>query len=229
MVKIVIVGQDTDRLDIIKEQLKPLKEASNHVTIQTTKPNYVGTMIDHHLTLMICDSGEINGHIFPFINQIRKLKFTGPILLTAHLPANFDLKEITKEKFFYFLKKPYSQEQLLGIVKNCITVQNMRQRRDQRFDVREQATLQAYSSDFSTETVINNISKSGARIEGNLSGLKQGDLLRLHFNFEKIKKERILSARVVWLKKDGDTKEEAGLEFVSQQTVYRYLLEHAAA
>ena len=89
--------------------------------------------------------------------------------------------------------------------------------------------LEAYSSDFKLETTINNISRSGVRIEGALTGLRNGDLLRLHFNFDEINKSRTMSARVVWVKKEGDNKEEAGLEFVSQKAVYQYLLENAVA
>jgi hypothetical protein len=104
-----------------------------------------------------------------------------------------------------------------------------KQRKDERFSVKQFATLESYNSDFKVETVVTNISKSGMRITGELSGLQTGDLLRLHMQFEEINKERQMSAKIVWIKIEGDKMSEAGLQFVSQKDVYRYLLERAIA
>lgn len=229
VVKVVVVGQDQDRLKNIRSELKVLRDHYNSFQLSSTHISLLEMELDPNLTLLIFDTNLVNDIVFPLINKIRRFGFTGPVLMLSHLPKNFDLGKLATVKNFFMLQKPYDQLQLLGMAKNCINVHNMRQRRDQRFDVLEQATLEAYSSDFKTETVINNISRSGVRIEGNLRGLKKGDILRLHFNFQKIRKERMMSARVVWVKKDGDIKEEAGLEFVSQKAVYQYLLNNAAA
>lgn len=229
MVKLVVVGQDQDRLNRIKDELKPLREHYNNYVMSATHVSLLEMDLDKALTLLVFDTNQLNDLVFPLVNRIRRIGFTGPIVMLSHLSKDFEMGRLAAVKNLFFLQKPYDPPQLLGMVKNCINIHNMRQRRDQRFDVNESATLEAYSSDFKTHTVINNISRSGVRIEGNLRGLKKGDFLRLHFNFHKIRKERLMSARVVWVKKDGDTKEEAGLEFVSQKAVYQYLLNNAAA
>lgn len=227
--KLMVVGQDQGRLLKIQKVLSPLKETGK-LQISTALPHCLDMALDKNLSVLIFDTGQVNSLVFPFIEQVRQSGFSGPIVLTGYLSAKFDLCDIAEIRNLYFLQKPYGPEQLLGLVQNCVNdVEGVKQRKDQRFDVHEQATLEAYSSDFKTETVINNISRSGVRIEGNLGCLKKGDLLRLHFNFEKINKERLMSARVVWVKKESDNKEEAGLEFVSQKAVYQYLLDHAVA
>ena len=227
--KIVVVGYNQKRLNVIKEEIRGLSKSYGGLCISTSRPNCLEAIIDSNLKLLIFDTQTIDRLVIPFINQLRRSGYQGPVILLGKLNFGFDFSEFTSLPNSFHLEKPYRDEKLVGLAKNCINLEQMRQRRDQRFDVCEQAVLEAYSSDFKTETLINNISRSGVRIEGDLSGLKKGDLLRLHFTFEKIKKERVMSARVVWLKKESDSKEEAGLEFVSQKAVYQYLLDYAVA
>ena len=229
MFKIVVVGFNQSRMNGIKKELIEILDGQNDVRIATASPGYLETQIDNNLKLLIFDTRTINKNVYPFVVQIRKLGFHGPLMVLGNPSTNFDTRELASVKNLFQLEKPYDPDQLLGMVKNCLNIEKMRQRRDQRFDVNERATLEAYSSDFSTETTISNISRSGVRIVGNLDGLKQGDLLRLHFNFDQINKERTMSARVVWLKTNVDSTEEAGLEFVSQKVVYQYLLDFSVA
>ena len=229
MVKISIVGQEQARLQTIKKQLQNIDQVFDQAYIATFRSGDMGQVFSSKLDLLIFDTQHISQVVFPFVAQVRKLGHGGPILILGHKPKSFDIGQFVEVKNLHFLKKPYDVDQLLGIVKNCINVHNMRLRKDERFDVREQATLEAYSSEFKTETVINNISRSGVRIEGNLAGLSPGDLLKLNFNFDKIKKERTMSARVVWKKDANGEADMAGLEFISQKTVYEYLLNYATA
>ncbi len=225
----MIVGHDQQNLKNIKFDLKDLQSTFNDLRIATVRPGYMDSAIDSKLRALVFDTNTINKNLFPFIVQVRKAGFGGPLIVLGTPSSSFDLHELAMVKNVFQLDKPYQPEQLSGLVKNVINVETMRQRRDQRFSVREHATIEAYRSDLKRQTLINNISRSGVRIEGDLAGLKAGDLLRLHFNFDQIKKERTMSARVVWVKKESDTKEEAGLEFVSQKAVYQYLLDDVAA
>ena len=221
MLKLVVVGHDQDRLSHIKEELHMVHESYPNLIVSSARPGYLEGMIGDNLKLLIFDTQTLNKVLFPFVAQIRKSGFSGCILLLGNPGLNFDISELSQLKDVFHLHKPYQPEQLVGLVKNCLTLEETKQRRFQRFDVREQAVLETYSSDFKDENVINNISKSGARIEGNLEGLRKGDLLRLHFNFDQINKERTMSARVVWVKKECYNKEVAGLEFVSKKAVYQ--------
>lgn len=229
MLKLVIVGQDQNRLNTIKCELSELHQIHGDLRVSTTGSGFIETLIEPRLKVLIFDTGAINKMVFPFMVKVRKLGFAGPIIILGNPGDQFDIRELDQLRNVFHLGKPYAVEALLGVTKNCINIEKMRQRRDQRFDVREQATLEAYSSDFRIQTVINNISRSGVRIEGDLKGLKQGDLLRLHLNLDKINKERTMSARVVWMEKAHDNKEQAGLEFVSQKAVYRFLQDYGAA
>lgn len=225
--KLLVVGNDQQRLNIIKSEVHTL--LNSEINAKFIRPGYLQAALDSSLDLLVFDTNFINKRVFPFIVQLRKHGFKGAIIILGGHASNFNLEELNAVHNVYHLYKPYEPEQLQGLIKNCMNVEQMRKRRDQRFDVHEHATLEAYGTDFKAETTINNISRSGVRIEGPLGDLKTGDLLRLHFNFDKINKERIMSARVVWLKKDSDNKEEAGLEFVSQKDVYQYLLNYAIA
>lgn len=227
--KIAIVGQDQTRLTRIKEDLDPLKSTYHEIHIQLVNNAKLSSVINPYISTVILDSQHINQLVFSMVDQIRKLTYEGPIILIGHLASNFSLDKLTDRKGVYFLKKPFTIEQLHGIVRNCLHVEGMKQRRDERFPVRELASLECYGSDFKTQAVINDISKSGARIEGNLAELKKGEILRLTFKLHQINKERTVSARVVWVKNQGDNKQEAGLEFVSQHIVYKYLLDNAAS
>ncbi len=229
MQKLVIVGRIQDRLQQLKNEVKPILDSKSDMKVSAVRPGFLETVVDSTVQLMVFDSDFINKNIFPIVVQIRKIGFGGPIVVLGNPSNDFNLKELNGVKGVFHLHKPYKPEQLVGLIKNCLNVEMLRKRRDQRFAVNEQATLEAYSSDVRIETTINNISRSGVRIEGALGELRQGDLLKLHFNFDQIQKERVMNARVVWIKKDSDSKEEAGLEFVSQKAVYKFLLDYAIA
>ncbi len=227
--KIMIVSQEKERLSHISEEVLPLAEIFQGLKVFTSKPSLLQDSLDQTFSLLVIDTRLVTRMIFPHIVKVRRMGFSGPIVLFGKKSIEFDVKEMTANKNIYLLEKPSSSEQLVGIIKNCLNVEDMKQRTDQRFDVNEIATLQAYKSDFQTQTTICNISRSGVKITGNMSGVNTGDLLRLVFNFEKIQKERTMSARVVWKKENDDKTGEAGLEFVSQKMVYQYLLESAVA
>lgn len=229
MLKLAIVGHDQQSIKHLKSELKERLTEYKDIRIATSRPGYLESAIDSHLKVLVFDTNAINRNLFPFVVQIRKTGFTGPILILGNPVSHFNLNEISEVRNLFQLGKPFDSEHLVGMVRNCINVEGMKQRRDKRFDVREVARIEAYRSDYQSDAVINNISRSGLRIEGNLHGLNQGDLLRLHFYFDQIQKERTMSARVVWLKKGDDNLEQAGLAFVSQKTVYQYLLEYATA
>ena len=228
MIKVLTVGHNPSALKRIHTQLTALRK-EHDIFFVNAKPGSIASSIKENINILIYDAGELSPLMAVFIKEIRKTGFLGPIVILASIPQGMELQSFQKQKQVHILEKPYVKMQILGIVKNCISNTDIAARRYKRFDVHEHAVLETYSSDFKVETTINNISQNGVRIEGDLSGVKKGDLLRLHFNFDKIKKERVMSARVVWKKIDGDKKEEAGLEFVSQKAVYQYLLNQSIA
>ena len=128
------------------------------------------------------------------------------------------------------LRKPYEPKSLGGIIKNIVQSEQVKQRKYPRFEVREKAVLEGYENEFSTESMILNISKGGVYVYGNVEAIRRGELVRIHFNLNKINKERTMSAKVVWAgHKTDDRDSSAGLEFVNQLTVYNYLLKYALA
>jgi hypothetical protein len=85
--------------------------------------------------------------------------------------------------------------------------------------------LESYNKDFTSPTLISNISKGGAHIVGKLENISKGDLLRVCFELDQIKKNRTMSAEVVWTQGDiGQEERSAGLRFISKTKVYESLL-----
>lgn len=229
MVKVLTVSNSSANVQKIEEQLAPLKSEFQDLEFAQANAGQIKSAILDNVSILVFDIAEIKPIMTLLFNEIRKIGFNGPIVTLAKVPQGTNLKDFHQLKNLHIVEKPYVKMQFLGILRNCINNTDVGKRKFKRFDVQESAILETYNSDYRVETTINNISQSGVCINGNLSGIKQGDLLRLHFNFDKINKERVMSARVVWLKKDADNQEEAGLEFVSQQTVYKYLLTHAVS
>ena len=64
------------------------------------------------------------------------------------------------------------------------------------------------------------------QISGQLEGLDKGSVVRVHFNLNKIGKERTMPAKIKWISKSKDGKTLAGLEFMSRAAVYDYLLKY---
>jgi DNA-binding NtrC family response regulator len=226
---IAIIGHAQARTQQIQSDLQELTLGRTDLCVKSLYSSQMDSLESSKPQLMVLDIQTVNRMVFPFIAQVRKLQTSCPIIVIGPLSSTFDVNELHKDKNVFYLRADYHKDQLKGLARNCLLQEKLKQRRDQRFEVKEHAVLEAYSSDYKVDTVINNISRSGVRIVGDLSGLKKGDLLRLHINFDKINKERTMSARVVWKGKDENDQEAAGLEFVSQKAVYQYLLKNAVA
>ena len=124
------------------------------------------------------------------------------------------------------LEKPYENKDLLGIARKFLRDSQVNQRRYRRFETQQQALLESYQKDFSANTMIYNISRGGAYIKGDLEDMSQGDLLRVNFELDELKKNHTMSAKVVWTSGQvGAPERAAGLQFISKEAIYNYLLD----
>lgn len=227
VIKVLTVGHDASSLKKVESKMLSLKKDFKDLSFTSAQPGSIGSAVTKNINIIVYDAGELKPLMGVLIKEIRRIGFLGPIVLIGSIPPGMNVSDFKSIDGLHILEVPYVDMQLFGIIKNCIINANIEKRKYKRFDVRESAVLEAYSSDVTVNTLINNISQNGVCVEGDLSALKNGDLLKLRFNFDEIKKERVMSARVVWVRKNTDKKEEAGLEFVSQKDVYKYLLSHA--
>lgn len=225
MSKIMIVSRNENDGILLQKKLSSLKREFEGMGFSTARPMSAAAELPAGLSLIVYNALELNTIAKNFINECRNANFLGPIvIITKGSNKVYDYKE----KNVVFVEKPYNNIELLGVVKNCLESDKAFQRKFRRFAVRQSAVVETYNSSFKAETVIKDISQGGVGIIGKLQGLQQGDFLRIHFNLDELKKERVMSARVAWVKKSDD-EEEAGLEFVSQEIIYKYLLNYALA
>ena len=209
--------------------MESLRSHFDDVRIVRGRANDLGSTFINDTAIVVYEAQKVDQGVSQFIDSLRKTKFMGPVVVVATIPHKLNVEGFAASRNVEFVDKPYVGSDLVGLVWKHVVMVKEKQRQHRRFDVQEKAIIETYGTDFKTETMIHNISEGGVLIQGALKGLREGELLRIHFNFDKIKKERVMSARVVWLKKGSDNKQQAGLQFVSQKSVYKYLLNYALA
>lgn len=93
--------------------------------------------------------------------------------------------------------------------------------RHPRFSTYAKVKCQKYGSALDSTMILNNISKSGARLDSTTlsTDFIKGDILRLEIDLEGIQRIRVVNAEVIW-SKDG----AIGVSFVQPENVYEKLL-----
>ena len=225
MSKIMIVSKNENEGILLQKKLASLKREFTGISFSTARPMNASESLPPGLSVIVYNALELNTIVQNFIASCRNANFLGPIVI---ITKGSNKVYQFEEKNVVFVEKPYNNIELIGVVKNCLESDKAFQRKFRRFAVRQNATVETYNSGFKADTVIKDISQGGVGIVGNLTGLEQGDFLRIHFDLDELKKERVMSARVAWIK-EGEEDQEAGLEFVSQEVIYKYLLNYALA
>ncbi|MCB0379257.1 MAG: PilZ domain-containing protein [Bdellovibrionales bacterium] len=227
MAKLQIVGKDDQTMAIVEHELSALTKHFEDIHFFRGRPGYIGTTIAEDTTILVYDAKEVNKYMQAFVKEARRANYEGPIVILGKIPETVNIETYLDDDGIVFIEKPYEVKDLVGIVWKYLTMMKVKQRQFRRYEVREKAIIETYNSDYKADTTIHDISKGGMRVIGDHIALKAGDLLRIHFNFDQIQKERVMSAKVVWVKKKDDNTQEAGLQFVSQKAVYQYLLNYA--
>jgi response regulator RpfG family c-di-GMP phosphodiesterase len=225
MLKILIASRNESDNSLIEKKLAPIAKKVGSVQFYGARPANMPTMLENDYNLLIFNSQHFNSSMRNNITHWRSLGYLGPIIILVKIPDprvldNFaDLKNVT------IIEKPYENKDLQGIAVKYLNESHVSQRRFRRFDTKQNATLESYNKNFSSVSIISNISKGGAHIVGDLNDLSKGDLLRVCFELDELKKNHTMSAQVVWTKGDvGDENRSAGLRFISKAKVYETLL-----
>jgi|GEM_PF-1811160 len=229
MTNIFVVSASADVHKKIQSQLSGQKMWS-----ESTKPRFrFGTPGKVHQELaedtdvLIFESAVLGEQLKEFPISCRSLGYEGPIIvLCPSLPEN--MKSLRMDGVVY-IDNPFEKKNLVGVVKNILEQVAMSQRQYRRFEIEEKVELEVYNGDLKCEALIRNISRGGLFLKGHFQGLKSGDLIKVHFDLDKIQKQRVMSARVAWVQSGSGDQDgvAAGVEFVSQMVVYDYLLKFA--
>ena len=226
MLKILIASRNETDNALIEKKLSPITKVLGKVGFVGARPANLSTiLLDGQYNLLVFNCQHFNSSMRNNITHWRSLGYLGPVIILVKVPdpklidGFIDMQNVT------IVEKPYENKDLQGIAVKYLNDSAVMQRRYRRFDTKQKAMLESYNRDFSSQSIISNISKGGAHIIGELEDISKGDLLRVCFELDELKKNHIMSAQVVWTSGDaGASDRAAGLRFISKSVVYDSLL-----
>ncbi len=225
MLKVLIVSRNESDNSLIEKRLHPIEKHVGAAQFVGSRPANLPSMINNKYNLLVYNCQHFNSAMRSSISHWRSLGYLGPILLLVKVPDPRLIDQFADLKNVTIIEKPYENKDLQGIAIKYLKDAQVHQRRFRRFDTQQKALLESYNKDFSSYSLISNISKGGVHIVGELSDLSKGDLLRVCFELDELKKNHTMSAEVVWTSGEVGTADRmAGLKFVSKSTVYEALL-----
>lgn len=225
MLRVLIASKNETDNTLIEKRLAPISKSLGEVRFTSARPANLPTMIESRFNLLVFNCQHFNSATRNTISYWRSLGYLGPIMVLVKIPDPRMLDGFADVQNVTIIEKPYENRDLQGIALKYLREGQVNQRKFRRFDTRQKALLESYNKDFSSYTTISNISKGGVHISGDLEDLSKGDLLRVCFELDELKKNHTMSAQVVWTSGDvGAEDRTAGLRFISKTMVYETLL-----
>ncbi len=225
MLDVLIASRNEADNSLIEKKLSPIIDKLGAVKFTSTRPASLPSVLDGRFNLLVYNSQHFNSSMRNNITHWRSLGYLGPILLLVKIPDPQVIDRFADLQNVTIIEKPYENKDLQGIALKYLNETKVMQRRFRRFDTKQKAHLESYNKDFASDSVISNISKGGAHIVGELDDISRGDLLRVCFELDELKKNHTMSAEVVWTQGDVGTVDRcAGLKFISKSKVYESIL-----
>lgn len=225
MLKVLIASRNETDNALIEKKIQPISKKLGQIRFVSARPANLPSMLDGDYNLLVFNCQHFNSSMRNNINYWRSLGYLGPIIILVKIPdpkvidGFADLHNVT------IIEKPYENKDLQGIAFKYLNETNVAQRRYRRFLTKQKARLESYNKDFTSDSVISNISKGGVHITGALEDISKGDLIRVCFDLDELQKNHTMSAQVVWTSGNvGDSERSAGLKFISKSMVYDSLL-----
>lgn len=208
----------------IFESLSQIDISSKYrLEFEVMRPTQLPNLIQPGVDLIVYNSPHaINMNLKQQFQTWRKRGFLSSVLMLTKLPELKMIREFDEIKNFLILEKPYEDRELNGISAKLLNSVEVQQRKFRRFNTNQKVEITSYKTDYKSKSQVQNISMGGLCIEGTGSDLKIGDLLKIHFVLDKINADRVMHARVVWVK-NADVP-MAGVQFVKEEDVYNDLL-----
>lgn len=153
------------------------------------------------------------------------------IILTHHL--NEEILELSSHFLsIRILKNPADGPTLFKAVNDLLTPREVgKQQSHPRFLTQEPAELFLLGSNTAINTVMRNLSKSGAYLESEtnlIASLKAGESIRIKFELSHIARQYEMEARVVWIRPltEDPKRSGIGISFISKDEWYNDLLKN---
>jgi len=225
MLKVMIAsGSETDNA-LIERKLAPISRTLGDVKFHGIRPAHLPAAIDSSYNLLIHNTLHFSPTMRSEVQHLRSMGYLGPVMILGKVPHPNTIDRFSDMQSVTIIEKPYENKDLQGIAIKYLKDAVVQQRRHRRFDTAQKVQLESYNKDYSAQTLISNISRGGAHVQGELHDISRGDLLRISFNLDQLNKSRVVSAEVVWTNGEVGTQERsAGLRFISKAKVYEALL-----
>ena len=225
MLKVLIASRNETDNSLLEKRLMPVKKHVGDIRFTSARPANLPTLLDGNFNLLVYNCQHFNSSTRNTISYWRSMGYLGPVMILVKIPDPRMIDGFADVQNVTIIEKPYENRDLQGIAIKYLEEGRVNQRKFRRFDTHQKALLESYNKDFSSYTTISNISKGGIHIAGELEDLSKGDLLRVCFELDQLKKNHTMSAQVVWTSGDvGEGDRTAGLQFISKSKVYDSLL-----
>ena len=225
MIKMQLVSQNESDNALVQRKLGSLKKEFGAMEFSTSRPASLPTVLNIDSGAVIYNCSTYSSGLIDFAPQLRTMGYLGPIIILVKVPDLKVLSHFQAQQNVVLIEKPYVKKDLIGIVRKFLRDAQVHQRHHRRFDTTQSALLESYQRDFMVQSKIENISRGGVFIRGQLEDISRGDLLRVNFNLDELDKTHTMSAKVVWTEGAvGDVERIAGLQFISKEAIYSQLL-----
>ncbi|NQZ18765.1 MAG: PilZ domain-containing protein [Bdellovibrionales bacterium] len=224
MLKVLVVSRNETDNALIEKKLSPISKSVGMVQYYSARPANLNSKLDSQFNLLVYNCQHFNSAMRNNVSHSSSLGYLGPIMILVKIPNPDIIDSFADLQNVTIIEKPYENRDVQGIATKYLRDGKVWQRKHRRFDTKQKALLESYNRDYTSYTVISNISKGGAHIEGDLNDMSKGDLLRVCFELDELKKNHTMSAQVVWTSGDVGSNRTAGLKFISKSQVYETLL-----
>lgn len=159
------------------------------------------------------------------LQEIRRVGFNGPILITAKADPTVVNRDIRGMSGVIFLAKPFDAKELLGISKKMLLARAVPQQRFKRYTTSQEAQIEVDSTGASLAMRVRNLSKGGAYLEFiQPNNIQIGELVTVTLELKDLQRKYTMPARVIWTNKHGNRGLGVGVEFTGRGDVQRSIL-----
>lgn len=225
MSTICIVSGNQIESKKIQELLDNLDlEVIRRPRFETLRPAQLTEQLEPHIDLLVYNySLNLNMNLKQQVMTWRQRGFLGSIIVISKVTDFNLLAHMNTLHNFVVLEKPFEDKDLNGIAYKFLSTIKVNQRRFRRFNTVQNVEVECYKNSEKYGSKVQNISLGGLCLEGDWSRMDQGDLVKVHFPLDQIKREYTMNAKVVWIGRGSAA--EVGLEFVNDEEVYNQLLD----
>lgn len=222
---ITIVSMNQLEGQKIQEILAEVRTDKYRVQFDFLRPLQLTPKLEKTMDLLVYNNpNSLNMSLQQQVSSWRRNGFLSPIMLLSKITDPSSIVRVESLSNCVLVEKPFDEKDLKGIAEKFLNTELVQQRKFRRYSTQQMVNVSSYTTDFRADTRVNNMSLGGLCLEGAVSGLRVGEVLKINFNLDKLNVERVMNGRVVWVDHDSP-KVSAGIQFMKETEVYTHLLQ----